>query len=52
MCEAPEDVAFRVMDLLARGEVDLDCEIVGLKSNFTQGPTASERQTVIKHDFF
>jgi len=48
VCEAPEDVAFRVMDLLARGEVDLDCEIVGLKSNFTQGPTANDSKVLTK----
>ena len=48
MCEAPEDVAFRVLDLLARGEVDLDCEIVGLKSNFTQGPTANDSKVLTK----
>ena len=48
MCEAPEDVTFGVMDLLAIGEVDLDCEIAGLKSNFTQGPTANDSKVLTK----
>ena len=41
-------MAFRVMDLLAMGEVDLDCEIVGLKSNSTQGPTANDSKVLTK----
>ena len=48
MSEALEDVAFGVMDLLAIGEVDLDCEIASLKSSFTPGPTANDSEVLTK----
>lgn len=41
-------MAFEVMDLLAIGDIDLDCEIGSLKSSFTLGPTSNDSEVLTK----